>query len=94
MTVVVHLATALRAHAGGEPTVAVDLSCPTTVGTVLDAVAVAHPAIGRRIRDEAGTLRTHVNVFLGPDSIRDLDNEDTVVPEGAELTVLPAISGG
>ncbi len=88
------LATALRPHAGGDPTVELDVTPPVTIGAVLDALAVAHPSVGRRIRDEAGTLRTHVNVFLGPESIRNLDNEDTVVPEGAELTVLPAISGG
>ena len=94
MKVVVRLATALRPHAGGEPAVELDLAPPVTIGAVLDALAAAHPSVGRRIRDEAGTLRRHVNVFVGPDSVRDLDNEDTVVPEGAELTVLPAISGG
>jgi molybdopterin converting factor small subunit len=65
-----------------------------TVGAVIDAVAAAHPAVGRRIRDEAGTLRPHVNVFVGPDNFRDLDAEATLVPEAAEVTVLPAVSGG
>jgi molybdopterin synthase sulfur carrier subunit len=67
---------------------------PVTIGSVLDAVAVANPAIGRRVRDEAGTLRRHVNVFVGPDNTRDLDGVDTVVPEGAEVALLPAVSGG
>lgn len=44
--------------------------------------------------DEAGALRRHVNVFVGPDNVRNLDDVDTVVPEGAEVSVLPAISGG
>jgi molybdopterin converting factor small subunit len=94
MRVVVRLATALRPFAGGEPTVTLDLPSPVTIAAVLDALAVAHPGIGRRIRDEAGAVRPHVNLFLGPDSVRTLDGEDTVVPEGAELTVLPAVSGG
>ncbi len=88
------LATALRPHAGGQSAVELDMTPPATVGAVLDALAAAHPAIGRRIRDEAGAMRPHVNVFLGPDSVRTLDNLDTAVPEGSELTVLPAISGG
>lgn len=67
---------------------------PVTVGAVLDAVATAHPAVGRRVRDEAGRLRRHVNVFVGPDHMRDLDDLATVVPEGVEVAVLPAISGG
>jgi sulfur-carrier protein len=65
-----------------------------TIGAVLDAVAEAHPAVGRRVRDEAGQLRRHVNVFVGADNARSLDDAATVVPEGTEVTVLPAISGG
>jgi len=90
--VVVRLATALRAHAGGEASVELDLPSPVTVGAVVDALAAAHPSVGRRIRDEAGGLRRHVNLFVGADNVRHL--EDTEVPEGAEVTVLPAISGG
>ncbi len=92
MKVVVRLAAALRAHAGGEASVELDLPSPVTVGAVVDALAAAHPGVGRRIRDEAGGLRRHVNLFVGDDNVRHL--EDTVVPEGAEVTVLPAISGG
>lgn len=88
------MASALRQHAGGESCVEVELPAPVTVGAVLDAVAAAHPSVGRRVRDEAGALRRHVNVFVGPDNIRDLSDIDTVVAENAEITVLPAVSGG
>ena len=87
----VRLATALRPHAGGASTVEVQVdSSPVAVADVLDALAVAHPGVGRRIRDEAGVLRRHVNVFVGSDKAA----ADALVPEGAELTVLPAVSGG
>ena len=88
------LASGLRAHAGGSATVELELAEPVTVGAVLDALAREHPAVGRRVRDEAGALRTHVNVFVGPDNFRDLDDVDTVVPDGAEVAVLAAVSGG
>jgi molybdopterin converting factor small subunit len=91
---VVRLAGALREHAGGAEHVELDVPDPATVGAVLDAVAATHPAVGRRLRDEAGVLRRHVNVFVGADNARDLDGTDTVVPEGAEVSVLPAVSGG
>ena len=90
----VRLASGLRAHAGGAATIDVDVPEPVTVGAVLDAVAAEHPAVGRRVRDEAGALRTHVNVFVGPDNFRDLDGVDTVVAEGVEVAVLAAVSGG
>ena len=88
------LASALRAHAGGVASIELDVPAPVTIATVIDAIAVAHPAVGRRVRDEAGTLRRHVNVFVGADNARDLDGPETVVAEGVEVAVLPAVSGG
>jgi molybdopterin converting factor small subunit len=84
----------LSEHAGGTARLELDLPPPVTVAAVLDAVATAHPAVGRRVRDEAGALRRHVNVFVGTDNARDLDGTDTILAEGVEVTVLPAISGG
>ena len=65
-----------------------------TVGAVLTSLAQAHPAVGRRVQDEAGALRRHVTVFVGADNARDLDGVDSPVPDGAEVSVLPAVSGG
>ena len=94
LKVVVRLASALRTHAGGAPRLELDLPPPVTVGDVIDAIAATHPAVGRRVRDEAGRLRRHVNVLVGVDNARNLDDAATVVPEGAEVAVLPAVSGG
>lgn len=94
LNVVVRLASALRTHAGGAACLELDVTAPVTVGAVINAVAVAHPAVGRRVRDEAGTLRRHVNVFVGAENARDLHGAYTVVPEGTEVTLLPAVSGG
>jgi molybdopterin converting factor small subunit len=94
LKVIVRLAAALRQHADGATAVALEVSERPTVAAVLDALASAHPAVGRRVRDEGGILRRHVNVFIGSDNARDLDGVDTVVPEGVEVAVLPAVSGG
>jgi molybdopterin converting factor small subunit len=91
---VVRLASGLREHAGGASHVDLELDPPVTAGGVLDALAAAHPAIGRRVRDEEGVLRQHVNVFVGPDNVKDLDDLATAVPDGAEVAVLAAVSGG
>jgi molybdopterin converting factor small subunit len=94
LKVVVRLAAALRPHAGGASCIELDVPAPATIADVVDAVAVAHPAVGRRVRDETGALRRHVNIFVGADNARDLDGPATVVPDGAEVAVLPAVSGG
>jgi sulfur-carrier protein len=94
VTVRVRLAETLRPHAGGLGLVELDLDGGATVVEVLDALADVHPAVGRRVRDEVGALRQHVNVFVGPDNVRDLEGLATPVPAGVEVAVLPAVSGG
>ena len=69
-----------------------DGSC--TVAGVLDALAAPHPALERRVRDELGQTRPHVNLFVESDNVRDRDGAATVIRPGEELTILPAISGG
>jgi molybdopterin converting factor small subunit len=69
-------------------------STPVTVGSVLDSLAATHPALERRVRDEAGHTRVHVNLFVDSDNIRDLDGVETVVADGADVSIIPAISGG
>ena len=89
----------LRELVGGERTVTVDVQLPdaeeaVSVASVLDALAVEHAALERRVRDELGRTRIHVNLFVGPDNIRDLDGLATAVAPGQELSIIPAISGG
>ena len=94
LTVAVRLATALRTHAAGQASIELEVATPATLRTVLDALAEAHPSVGRRVRDESGALRRHVNIFVGADNAKDLAGLDTPVPDGAEVSVLAAVSGG
>ena len=43
---------------------------------------------------ETGDVRPHVNVFVGTESVRFLDGLATELPDGATLTIVPAVSGG
>jgi molybdopterin converting factor small subunit len=94
ITVVVRVPTVLRELTGGQATLDVSLGADATVADALDVVARDHPALVRRVRDEQGALRQHVNVFLGQENIRVLDDLATVVRDGDELAILAAISGG
>ena len=66
-------------------------ACPSSV---LDSLAATHPALERRVRDETGRTRVHVNLFVDDDNIRDLDGVDTTIADGSDLSIIPAISGG
>ena len=95
MTAELSLPGVLRAHAGGQATVRVEIVDGTsTVRTVLDGLSAEHPALVRRIRDEQGELRRFVNVYLDDTDVRDLRGLETPVPDGAQLLVLPSVAGG
>ena len=98
MEIRVRVPTALRELVAGSQSVVVDVAGgstdPVTVGSVLDALAVDHPALERRVRDELGRTRVHVNLFVGADNVKDLDGLATQIGPGGELSIIPAISGG
>lgn len=85
---------ALHQMAGGKAVDAFVLVDGATVNELLDALAARHPILGRRIRDEQGTLRAHVNLFVGDENVRSLDGLATRLRDHDEVTVLAAISGG
>lgn len=88
MAIAVKLPTVLRPFADGAERVEVD---GTTVGEV---VAALEPVLRRRLTDEQGAVRRHVNIYLGNDNIRDLDGLGTPLKDGDELMILPSIAGG
>ena len=91
--VAVHVPAALRPFTEGRGRL--DLDVPgETVAAALDALGSACPGLRDRILTEQGDLRPHVNVFVGAESIRFIDGLATQVPEGAEVSIIPAVSGG
>lgn len=94
MLVRVRLAPLLASLAGGASAIDVDVADGSTVADVLARLDADHPAVGRRVQDEQGAVRRHVNVFVGSDNIRDLAGPATVLADGAEIAIRPAISGG
>ncbi|HEY5044650.1 MAG TPA: ubiquitin-like small modifier protein 1 [Solirubrobacteraceae bacterium] len=91
MAVLVKIPTQLRAVAEGAAETEVQGS---TVAEVLNGLYERYGELRERICDEDGTLRRFVNVYLAGEDIRFLDGLQTPVPDGAELTILPAVAGG
>ncbi len=90
MSVNVKIPTQLRAATDGEPIAVVDGG---TVGEVLEALYERFGELKARIADENG-LRKFVNVYVAGEDIRFLEGVDTPVPNGGEITILPAVAGG
>ena len=54
----------------------------------------SYPGIKARILDDQGAIRRFVNVYVGNDDVRFLEALDTTTPEGAQVSVIPAVAGG
>lgn len=52
------------------------------------------PAVRDRVLTERGEVRPHINIFVDGESIRDAAGLATRVRDGAEIFILPALSGG
>jgi len=94
MTVQVLLPRMLSDCTGGRTSMSLDLPAPATVCALLDALAAEHPVFDRRVRDETGALRRHVNVYVDGEEVRRLDGLSTPVPAGAEVMVVQSVAGG
>jgi len=44
--------------------------------------------------DEKGHIRRFVNIYVNEEDVRFLDNQNTALKEGDEVSIIPAIAGG
>ncbi len=90
MSVKVRIPTPLQRITGGKEEVS------TESGKVIDIVGDLErqfPGIAERI-SEGGKIRRFVNVYVNEEDIRFLQGENTVVKDGDEVSIVPAIAGG
>jgi molybdopterin synthase sulfur carrier subunit len=92
--VVVLLPGVLREHADGLDEVKVDLPDGARAQDLVDEVSRRWPALGRRLREDTGALRRHVNLFVDGEDVRALDGVRTELTDGAVVHVLPSVAGG
>ena len=65
-----------------------------TVRACLSDLTTNYPDLQKHLRDKNGKLRSFVNIYLGDEDIRGMDNEDTEVDADEVLTIVPSIAGG
>jgi molybdopterin synthase sulfur carrier subunit len=90
MAVRVHIPTPMRQHTAGQATVEVQ---GATIRACLEEVGRRYPELLPRLM-ENGQVRRFVNVYLNDEDIRYLDNLDTPVQDGDEVSIIPAVAGG
>jgi sulfur-carrier protein len=91
VAVEVRLPTVLRRHAGGAAAVSVE---GTTIGEILSKLVAEYPGMAGQVLSDEGSLHKFVNVYVDDDDVRYLQGLETPVPDGAEVSILPAVAGG
>jgi len=90
MSIRIHIPTPMRPHTDNQ---AVVEAAGSTVKGLLDNLGQKYPAISGRLF-ENGQVRRFINLYLNDEDIRYLDNLDTAVKDGDELSIIPAVAGG
>jgi molybdopterin synthase sulfur carrier subunit len=65
-----------------------------TVGEVLQWLTETYPGLKERLRDEQGEVRRFINIYVNDEDIRFIQNLETPLKEGDQLSIIPAIAGG
>ena len=91
MSVMVRIPTPLRRLTKGEDKVSVD---GASLGEIVNALEAKYPGIKDRLCDDAGALRNFVNIYINGEDVRFLDGLITVISDGDEISVVPAVAGG
>jgi len=93
MPVTFHIPGALREFTGGQSRVEIEDS-PGTLSDALSALWSLYPGVRDRMATEQGDVREHINVFIGDENIRYTGGLMSPVKAGAEISIIPAVSGG
>ncbi len=91
MPIKVRVPTPLRRFTAGVDEVVAD---GDSIKRVLEDLERRHPGIRERLLDDSGELRRFVNVYLNGEDIRFLNQLDSKVKDGDDISIVPAIAGG
>jgi molybdopterin synthase sulfur carrier subunit len=90
-TVKVHIPGELRAQVGSQTEIELQGG---SIKEVLGVLSDRYPVLGKRLFAADGKLNRFVNVYLNDEDIRFLENLETEIGDGDEISIVPAIAGG
>jgi molybdopterin synthase sulfur carrier subunit len=91
MAAKIRIPTPLRKLTNNEELIEVNAA---TVGDAITELQTRFPGIKDRLLDETGAVRRFVNVYVNEEDIRFLQNQQTPLKAGDEVSIIPAIAGG
>ena len=91
MGVSVYIPTPFRRATANESRIDVDA---VDVKQLLDALEGRHEGLRGLMRNEAGEVHHHVNVYVNGEEIGSLQGQATRLQDGDEVSIIPALAGG
>jgi molybdopterin synthase sulfur carrier subunit len=91
MAVSVYIPTPFRRATGNEARVEIEAA---DVKAMLDALEARYEGLRGLVRDPAGQVHHHVNVYVNGEEIGDLQGQATALRAGDEISIIPALAGG
>jgi molybdopterin synthase sulfur carrier subunit len=65
-----------------------------TIADCIESIEKQYPGLKERLCDESGELRRFVNLYVNGEDVRFLSGLQTVVKDGDEVSIVPAVAGG
>ena len=62
-----------------------------SVGALLDQLERTYPDLKGLVRNEAGEVHPHINLYVNSEAI---EGSDTRLRDGDEVAIIPALAGG
>jgi molybdopterin converting factor small subunit len=83
--------TPLRKFTNNEATLKVRA---TTIHAAVKELTLNFPDLKKHLLDDQGRIRSFINIFVGSEDIRNLQQDKTSVEESSIVSIVPAIAGG
>ena len=91
MSVKVLLPNAFQKHTNNVREIA---STAANLPELVTEIEGRFPALRPHLRGEDGKIRRFINFYVNEEDIRFLQNQDTSLKDGDEISIIPAIAGG
>lgn len=91
MAVKIRIPTPLRKMTNEQEIVEVSAK---SIGDAITELQGRFPGIRERLVDQNGAVLRFLNVYVNEEDIRFLQNQQTPLKDGDEVSIIPAIAGG
>lgn len=91
MSVKVLIPTPLQQFTSNQATIECD---GDSVSALIESLEASCPGIKNRLCDDQGAPRRFLNFYVNSEDIRFLEGVDTVLNDGDEVSIVPAVAGG